>query len=147
MNFYRTAIWTNGLTEPCEIIARAAGNRQRNNFRQIITVQLLDRGLQGPKALPRRFYYQQRFLCRLDFSLPPIYRANRNLKNIHARRQPLLHKRPGDSLGLPGVSACHQHDNLVRHPSPLPVRLYSSDSCAPDSCVLPARAPRYNSRL
>jgi len=146
MNFSRNARRTDGFAEPCQVIARASLNRQRNNFRHIVTVQLLDRALQRGKSLARGFYDQERFLRRLDPSLPAINRTNRNLKNIHARRQLLLDERTGDSPGLLRRSACHEYDYLIRHNSPSLSRLYSCVSTARDSTVLPVCAPRYNSR-
>src|SRR4029077_11037240 len=145
MNFSRQARGTNGFGEPCEVIAPASLNRQRDNFRHVVTMQLLDRALQCSKSLARRFYDQERFLRGLNLVLPAIDRTHRNLKNIHARRQPLLHERTGDSPGLLRRTACHQHDDLIRHDSPLSMRLYSSDYPARDSCVLSVRGPRYNS--
>jgi hypothetical protein len=146
MIFLRTAKRTDGLAEPCQVIARAPHNRECNDFWNVVTVELPDRPLQYGKPFPRRFYDQQHFLRGIDIPLPAINGTHRHLENIHAGCQSLLHQHSSDSPGLLCRSARYQYYDFIRHGSPRPLHLYSCDSWAWDSSASIARGSRYNSR-
>ena len=112
----------NRFLNPIQIIPRPTNDSQSNNLRCLVAVQFLHPPVYPWKHGPPGFDRQQHFPSPLDFPLPPINRFDHPRMNIHASRQPLFDKSPGNPPRLAPVRARHQHHQFAFHSLSPPLR-------------------------
>src|SRR5882672_8137882 len=86
---------------PLEIAGGARVYPYSDHFRHLVARSLLDRLLERREPVLGGFDHEQVFPFSLDAALPPIRRKH-VADRVHARREPLLHERRREALGLDG---------------------------------------------
>ena len=89
----------------------ASDNRQRDNLRDIIGMQLGDGAPERFKAACRRFDDEQRLPCLVHFPFPSEQRGDAR-QHVDAGGQSAFHERFGDSATRPRGWTRHQHDDV-----------------------------------